>query len=187
VGRRGGSLARPGFGVPGLYATAYFAKHGRVWTFLGFPTYGDGPFEDVGIHTTTPLLVAFCLVCAAEMVIGVLIWTHERIGTVLSLWLLPIELAFWIGFALPFGLIAGLARTILVLAARAPQSSRCRQIPGSPVRLVVEPLMMGAGPPVPRQSTCFRVGPGLVWGCSPLVISARISASWPLAISPERR
>jgi hypothetical protein len=37
---------------------------------------------------------------------------------VLALALLPLEAAFWIGFALPFGPLLGLARTALVLAAR---------------------------------------------------------------------
>lgn len=34
-----------GFGLPGSYAAWYYARHGEVWTFLGFPTYGGGPFE----------------------------------------------------------------------------------------------------------------------------------------------
>jgi hypothetical protein len=112
-----------GFGVPGVFAVVYFANHDEVWTFLGFPTYGDGPFEHIGIHTTIPLLLAFCLVCAAEVALGVLLWSHQRMGEVLSLWLLPVELAFWLGFALPFGLVAGLARLILVLRARTGRPS----------------------------------------------------------------
>ena len=32
-----------GFGLPGVYGAWYYARQGRVWTFLGFPTYGDGP------------------------------------------------------------------------------------------------------------------------------------------------
>jgi hypothetical protein len=67
-----------GFGLPGVFAVVYFAKHDDVWTFLGFPTYGDGPFEHIGIHTTIPLLLAFCLVCAAEVALGVLLWKHQR-------------------------------------------------------------------------------------------------------------
>jgi hypothetical protein len=33
----------------------------------------------------------------------------------LALALLPLELLFWVGFALPLGPVAGLARTVLVL------------------------------------------------------------------------
>jgi hypothetical protein len=82
---------------------------------LGFPTYGGGPFEDIGIATTVPLLVLFLLVCAAEAAAGWWLWQHRRAGAVLALALLPAEFAFWIGFALPFGPVAGLARTVLVL------------------------------------------------------------------------
>jgi hypothetical protein len=73
---------------------------------LDFPTYGSGPFEDVGVETTTPLLIAFVLACAAELAVG-----------------LPLELAFWIEFALPVAIALGLARTALVVAA---WSSGCR-------------------------------------------------------------
>ena len=104
-----------GFGLPCCYAIWYFADRGEVWTFLGFPTYGGGPFEDIGIATTVPLLVLFLLVCAAEAAAGWLLWQHRRAGAVLALALLPAEFAFWIGFALPFGPVAGLARTVLVL------------------------------------------------------------------------
>lgn len=101
-----------------MYAIWYFAEHGRVWTFLSFPTYGDGPFEDIGLHTSVPLLGAFLLICVAESVVGWLLWQHRQTGTVRAIALLPLEAAFWIGFALPFGPLLGLARTALVLAAR---------------------------------------------------------------------
>jgi hypothetical protein len=56
-----------GFGLPCVYAIWYFADQGLVWTFMGFPTYGEGPFEDVGLVTTLPLLMVFLLVCLAEL------------------------------------------------------------------------------------------------------------------------
>ncbi len=49
--------------------------------------------------------------------VGVLLWRAQRAGPVLALVLLPIELVFWIGFALPAGPIIGLARTVLVIIA----------------------------------------------------------------------
>jgi len=103
------------FGLPCTYAIWYLADHGAVWTFLGFPTYGSGPFEDIGIQTTVPLLVLFLLVCAAELTAGWLLWRRRRAGAALALALLPVEFAFWIGFALPLGPPAGLARTALIL------------------------------------------------------------------------
>lgn len=71
-------------------------------------------------------LVAFCLVCAAQVALGVLLWRHQRIGEVLALWLLPVELVFWLGFVLPFGPVAGLARLILVLRVRRRGVARQR-------------------------------------------------------------
>ena len=52
-----------GLGIPAVYGAYYFAtQHGVIWTFLGYPTYGDEPFADVGIPTSVPLLVGFVVV-----------------------------------------------------------------------------------------------------------------------------
>ncbi len=104
-----------GFGLPGAYGAWYLAEHRRVWTFLGFPTYGGGPFERWGLATSVPLLAAFVAVCAAEVVVGAMLWSGGRAGLWLALALLPAELVFWVGFALPFGPLLGLARTVLVV------------------------------------------------------------------------
>ena len=37
-----------GFGLPGAYGAWFLARSGEVWTFLGFPAYGGGPFERWG-------------------------------------------------------------------------------------------------------------------------------------------
>jgi hypothetical protein len=104
-----------GFGVPCVYAIWYLADHGTVWTFLGFPAYGAGPFESIGLDTTVPLLVTFLAVCLAELVLGYLLWSRR--GAVLAYALLPLELAFWIGFALPIGPLTGLLRTAFLIRA----------------------------------------------------------------------
>jgi hypothetical protein len=106
------------FGLPCGYAIWYFADRGQVWTFLGFPTYGDGPFQDIGVHTTIPLLAGYLLVCAAEVVAGWLLWQRRRGGRLVALALLPVELVFWIGFALPLGPVLGTARTALIVRQR---------------------------------------------------------------------
>jgi hypothetical protein len=115
-----------GFGLPAMYGAWHFARTHEVWRFMGFPTYGEGPFEDVGIHTSVPLLAGFATVCAAELIAGVLMWRGRRSGAWLSHALLPIESMFWYGFALPFGPVLGLARTALVVRglARKPWSHR---------------------------------------------------------------
>lgn len=108
-----------GFGLPGVYGAWHYARHGEVWTFLGFPTYGDGPFERWGLPTSVGLLLGFVVVCAAEVVVGVLLWRGAVSAPGLALVLLPVELVFWIGFALPLGPLLGLARTALVVAVLA--------------------------------------------------------------------
>lgn len=104
-----------GFGLPCLFGMAHFARTGDVWTFMGLPAYGGGPFEGIGIPTSTPLLAGFLAVCVAEVAVGALIWFDAPGATLVSLVLLPVELAFWVGFALPFGPPLGIARTVLVL------------------------------------------------------------------------
>lgn len=105
-----------GFGLPGAYGAWYYAQHSQAWTFLGFPTYGGGPFERWGLPTSTALLLGFVALCAAEVVVVVLLWRDATTAPWLALALLPVELVFWIGFALPFGPLLGLARTALVVA-----------------------------------------------------------------------
>ena len=55
-------LAGLGFGLPGAYGTAYFARHGDIWTFVGFPTYRGDPFEAIGLPTSVGLLSGFVTV-----------------------------------------------------------------------------------------------------------------------------
>lgn len=105
------------FGLPGAFGLIHFVRHHEVWTFLGFPTYGEGPFERIGIHTTTMLLAGYALVCALEVVVGALLLGGAPHAAAFSYALLPFEFAFWIGFALPFGPPLGVARTVLLLLA----------------------------------------------------------------------
>lgn len=106
-----------GFGLPCAYGLWYFAARNQVWTFLGFPTYGEGPFDAAGIPTTVPLLAGFLVICILDVVAAVLLWRPHRTGYVMSLVLLPFGAIYWIGFALPAGPLLGGLRTGLVLAA----------------------------------------------------------------------
>jgi hypothetical protein len=54
-----------------------------------------------------PLLVALLLACAAELLAGRLLWNRLRSGAIFALALLPVQVAFWIGFALPADLPPG--------------------------------------------------------------------------------
>ena len=106
-----------GFGLPGVLGTLHFARTGEVWTFLGFPTYGGGPFERLGWATSVPLLIGFLVVCLAEVAVGLMLLRDASGAATLSALLLPFEFAFWIGFALPFGPLLGIVRTVLLLMA----------------------------------------------------------------------
>jgi hypothetical protein len=114
-----------GFGLFCPYAIWYLATRGQVWMVGGYPTYGLGPFEEIGIATSVPLLSLFLLVCLAEVAVGVLLWQRRRLGVVLGLAVLPLEFAFWIGFALPIGYLVGPARAAVLLVAllRRPGSA----------------------------------------------------------------
>ena len=106
-----------GFGLPAIVGARHHARTGEVWTFLGFPTYGGGPFEQFGLPTTVPLLGGFAIVCLAEVVIGAMLLMDAPHAATFSYLLLPLEFAFWIGFALPFGPPLGIARTVLLVLA----------------------------------------------------------------------
>lgn len=103
-----------GFGLPGIYGIWYFMKHGTIATFMGFPTYGHGPFERFGIYTSLPLLTGFFVVCALECICGWGVWYGDKGSAVLSLAIIPLELFFYIGFALPFGPPVMIARVVLL-------------------------------------------------------------------------
>lgn len=110
-------VAGLGFGLPGVFGALHYARTHEVWQFMGFPTYGGGPFERFGIETSVPLLVGFVVVCAAEVVVGVLLIAGYGAAPALSYLLLPLELVFWAGFALPFGPVLGVARVAVLLLA----------------------------------------------------------------------
>lgn len=103
-----------GFGIPAIFGMRHLRETGEVWMFLGYPTYGGGPFERLGIQPSIPLLFTFLLVCVVEVVLGVMLLTGTSYARTLSLALLPFEFAFWIGFALPAGPPLGIVRVILL-------------------------------------------------------------------------
>ena len=108
-----------GFGLPGAYGIAHLKRTGTIARVMGFPAYGEGPFERAGIRTSVPLLSAFVSVCAAECVAGGLLWRNRRSGALLSLALLPVESVFWIGFALPFPPVGAAVRIAPIVRNRS--------------------------------------------------------------------
>lgn len=103
-----------GFGVFCVPAIRNLLSGRDIPIVMGFPAYGRGPFERVGLPTTVPLLAAFLLVCILEAIAGFLLWRGSRAGAMLALVLLPLGGIFWWGFALPIPPIFALIWTILI-------------------------------------------------------------------------
>jgi hypothetical protein len=107
------------FGLPTIPIAVYHLQTGGLlpWFFDLFPMYG-GPWSDrFDAGTFAALLIAFLLVLMASSFAAWLVWRGSRAGAVLSLVLLPIEVVFWIGFALPIPWAIGVARVVLLLLA----------------------------------------------------------------------
>jgi hypothetical protein len=84
---------------------------------MGFPAYGRGHFERIGLQTTVPLLAAFLLVCTCECIAGWLLWGGHRSGAVLALASLPFGAVFWWGFSLPYGPLVAVVSSVLILVS----------------------------------------------------------------------
>ena len=106
------------FGIPAVPVAAYLLQRGRLPRFLDlFPMYG-GPWSSRLVDGDfVVLLIAFLIVTLIAAWAAWLVWNGSKAGAVLSLVLLPLEAVFWIGFALPFPWLIGLAR--IALLARA--------------------------------------------------------------------
>lgn len=104
-----------GFGVFCIPAIRNLLMGRDIPIVMGFPAYGRGPFERIGLPTTIPLLAAFLLVCILEAVAGFLLWGGNLSGAILALVLLPAGAVFWWGFALPIPPIFAIIWTILIL------------------------------------------------------------------------
>lgn len=104
-----------GFGLPGIYGIWSLLKGRGIARVMGFPTYGYGPFEKIGVPTTVPLMIAFFVVCVLECVAGWLLWSGSKSAAIFSIALVPVEMVFYIGFALPFGPPFVLLRLLLLV------------------------------------------------------------------------
>ncbi len=106
-----------GFGVFCVPAIRSLLAGGGIPRVMGFPAYGEGPFERHGMPTTVPMLVAFLAVCMLEGVAGWCLWGGGKFGAILALALLPAGAVFWWGFALPFPPLFAVVRTVLILVS----------------------------------------------------------------------
>jgi hypothetical protein len=86
-------------------------RESKLPTFMGlFPMYGGPLFGRCSKETFTVALGLFTSLSAFELFTAVLLWQGHRLGGVLTLGLLPVELAFWAAFALPIPPALGIFR-----------------------------------------------------------------------------
>ncbi|HEU5107497.1 MAG TPA: hypothetical protein VFT95_02880, partial [Micromonosporaceae bacterium] len=112
------------FGSPIVANAAYIVQNGSLpWFLDAFAMYGGPwtvPFDE---GTVLLLLTGFLIVTLAAALAAWLVWNGSRLGGVLSLALLPVEAAFWLGFALPLPWLLGFIRATLVIVAWKSLSS----------------------------------------------------------------
>lgn len=106
------------FGIPAIPVAVHLRDRGELPTFNGlFEMYG-GPWSSrFDQDLFVALLIAFLLVVVVASWLAWLVRNGSKAGAVLSLLLLPIEAVFWVGFALPFPWLMGLARAALTVGA----------------------------------------------------------------------
>ena len=113
-----------GFGLPIVPVALYFRQHGQLPSFLGLFDMMAGPWSQrQSADRFTVSLGAFLAVTALVGYSGWLMWRERRGGQAMNLALIPIEAAFWLGFALPIPWLLGAARAGLILASWARQEA----------------------------------------------------------------
>ena len=84
-----------GFGVFCLPAIRNVLAGRGIPYVMGFPAYGHGLLERIGVPSTVPVLAAFLAVCVLEAIADWLVWNGSRTGGLLALSLLPAGAIFW--------------------------------------------------------------------------------------------
>jgi hypothetical protein len=96
---------------------AHLLRERTLPTFMGlFPMYGGGLFERWSVEVFAVLLGLFAALSALEAFAAWLLWEGERLGALMTIALLPIEVLFWAGFAVPIPPLIALARIGLLAA-----------------------------------------------------------------------
>lgn len=110
-------LVAAGFGIPAPFVASFYLRERTPPIFMGlFPMYGGGPLDRSSPEIFAVLLGLFTALCAFEAYAGWLLWNSEPVGAWITLLLLPIEVVFWVGFAVPVPPVIGIVRLGLLAA-----------------------------------------------------------------------
>jgi len=108
-------LVAAGFGLPAPFVATHLLRERALPSFMGlFPMYGGGAFDRLSPEVFAVLLGLFAGLSALEAYAGWLLWNGHQVGALMVLALLPIELVFWAGFAVPIPPLIALARLVLL-------------------------------------------------------------------------
>ncbi|MBA3430015.1 MAG: hypothetical protein H0U16_00850 [Actinobacteria bacterium] len=107
-----------GLGIPCLICLRSLSQGRGIPLVFGYPAYGGGGFDGIGIRTTAALVSAFLGLCILEVSTGWLLLGKRRAGAAAAMALLVPEAIFWWGFSLPYPPILALARTMLIAAGK---------------------------------------------------------------------
>jgi len=100
--------------VSATLVASYLLRERTLPTVFGVRLFGGGIVERLPVDTVAILLGLFVVVCGAQLFAGWLMWNGHRLGAMVMLALLPFEIAFWIGFDLPFPPPAAAVRLVLL-------------------------------------------------------------------------
>lgn len=116
------------YGLPAVPVSIYVLENGQLPSLWGlFDMYG-GPWAGSPIDNSfIALLLAFLALTLVAAWSGWLLWQKRRIGGVIHLAVLPIEAAFWFGFALPIPWLIGAVRVALLASAWRSLSLRVQR------------------------------------------------------------
>ncbi len=110
-------LYAAGFGLPTFYVAKHLETSGHLPKFRdSFEMYGGPWHQRYDDRTFIRRLHAFFLTAVIASALAAMVWHEMKFGAVLALAWLPVEAAFWYGFALPIPWLLGVARATLILA-----------------------------------------------------------------------
>ena len=107
-----------GWALPAPWLMWWVIVRGRlpVLPFIGEPN--GGPFYRLVSRGRFVMLLGLSLALGVVQAwAGLLLWDGRQLGAVVQFALLPIEAAFWYGFALPIPPVLALVRVVLVVLA----------------------------------------------------------------------